>query len=249
MVSKKSLIIEGLQDKLEKLDRMANESKVTEDDVPDRKQFIVDEDKWITIKGTHVLTDDDGNIKNEKLKDKIEGNNSKNNDSSGTSSRLASKIKNTNVNPGFTAEKEGNEASKSLGNGYEDKDKVVANVVKKHGARSTISQSELFISKVGGDESKIYKMLGAKKKDQEDSKYVKEVSDAIKRFTDADKVEKSTKVMHASKASELSDDDIQKYSKASLDKAKAAIDIAIACRKVKGNKSKGTKGWFGGYAE
>lgn len=66
-------IIEALQEspnfksRLEKLDNMANE-----DDVPNRKQYKVDEDKWITIKGTHVLTDDDGNIKNEKIKKKLE---------------------------------------------------------------------------------------------------------------------------------------------------------------------------------
>jgi hypothetical protein len=32
----------------------------------------VDEDKWVTIKGTHVLTDDNGDMKNDKLKKKIE---------------------------------------------------------------------------------------------------------------------------------------------------------------------------------
>ena len=71
-------IIEALQEsnnfksRLEKLDKMANESKVTEDDVPDRKQYSVDEDRWVTMKGTHVLLNDKGKIKNKKMRDKIE---------------------------------------------------------------------------------------------------------------------------------------------------------------------------------
>ena len=45
-------------------------SKTNEDGTMSLK---IDEDKWITIKGTHVLVDDKGNIQNEKIRKKIEG--------------------------------------------------------------------------------------------------------------------------------------------------------------------------------
>jgi len=64
----------NFKSRLEKLDKMANESKVTEEDVPDRKQYKVDEDRWVTIKGTHVLINNKGEIKDEKLRKEIEGN-------------------------------------------------------------------------------------------------------------------------------------------------------------------------------
>lgn len=38
-----------------------------------RKVYFVDEDRWVTMNGTHVLVGDRGDIKNEKLKKKIEG--------------------------------------------------------------------------------------------------------------------------------------------------------------------------------
>lgn len=53
----------------------SSEDVVNEDEPtpePTRKFYSIDEDRWITIKGTHVLVDDNGGIKNEKLKDKIE---------------------------------------------------------------------------------------------------------------------------------------------------------------------------------
>ena len=36
-----------------------------------RKVYLVDEDRWVTIKGTHVLVSDRGDIKNKNLKKKI----------------------------------------------------------------------------------------------------------------------------------------------------------------------------------
>lgn len=36
-----------------------------------RKVYFVDEDRWVTMKGTHVLVSDKGKIKNKKLNDKI----------------------------------------------------------------------------------------------------------------------------------------------------------------------------------
>lgn len=64
----------NFKSRLEKLDKMANESKVTEDGVPNRKQYSVDEDRWVTIKGTHVLINNKGEIKDEKLRKEIDGN-------------------------------------------------------------------------------------------------------------------------------------------------------------------------------
>lgn len=110
----------NFKSRLEKLDKMANESKVTEgeereeskckdtldilgnvfgkkiskseskdSDYEDfqkiskdkvgfnfegvyRNLYVVEADRWVTIKGTHVLVDDKGNIKDEKLKKEIE---------------------------------------------------------------------------------------------------------------------------------------------------------------------------------
>ena len=62
----------NFKSRLEKLNKIANESKVIEDDVPDKKQYSVDEDKWVTMKGTHVLLNNKGKIKNKKMRDKIE---------------------------------------------------------------------------------------------------------------------------------------------------------------------------------
>lgn len=42
-------------------------------DIRERRVYIADEDRWITMHGTHVLVDDKGTIKNKKLKDKIGG--------------------------------------------------------------------------------------------------------------------------------------------------------------------------------
>ena len=38
-----------------------------------RKVYFVAEDRWVTIKGTHVLVGDKGNIKNDNLRNKIGG--------------------------------------------------------------------------------------------------------------------------------------------------------------------------------
>jgi hypothetical protein len=37
-----------------------------------RKTFVSEDERWITVKGTHVLVDDDGVIQNKKLRKKIE---------------------------------------------------------------------------------------------------------------------------------------------------------------------------------
>lgn len=39
----------------------------------DRKVYLVAEDRWITINGTHLLVSDDGKILNDKIRKKIEG--------------------------------------------------------------------------------------------------------------------------------------------------------------------------------
>lgn len=56
----------NLKQRLEKLDSLSANEDIG------RKLYSIDEDRWITIKGTHVLTDDAGNIKNEKIKKKLE---------------------------------------------------------------------------------------------------------------------------------------------------------------------------------
>jgi hypothetical protein len=42
-------------------------------DTRERRVYIADEDRWVTMHGTHILVDDKGTIKNKKLKDKIGG--------------------------------------------------------------------------------------------------------------------------------------------------------------------------------
>ena len=39
----------------------------------DRKVYLVAEDRWITINGTHLLVSDKGKILNDKMRKKIEG--------------------------------------------------------------------------------------------------------------------------------------------------------------------------------
>lgn len=46
----------------------------TNEETEESEETQVDEDRWITIRGTHVLVDDEGGIKNDNLRKKINAN-------------------------------------------------------------------------------------------------------------------------------------------------------------------------------